>query len=670
MRPERFISLLYKVGTSLVYAIDTQHFSRLCVTVKRKCVMLLKNVSLATKVVGLTTLAATFVAGLLLVILYVTSMDAGNKAAKARIEYLGQDVSFELGLKVSRGVNLAYVISRMLSTEQQKGHQREDLINYCESALHFYPDILGVVLAFEPDGFDGEDAAHIGERGSNFQGRFVPLISRSADGKSIHVDTAQNYRLDTPDSWYFNPKRDQRTYVTEPYSAVIDGRMRTMFTASVPVIYQGNFRGVVEVDIELDKVTQWISNLELLGGKVRTTIFTPQRKLLMSSKPINEEIELPEVESTPDLSEEEEVEIRESKAVYHEKNGVMTLYTPLYFGSSRYPVILSVSVLRKEILKSLYNAVAFSILITLVLAIFFTTFFAVLVSRLIRPLTVITREIMRISQGDLTVESIRVGSRMDEVGRIALYFNDMAAKLRSMIAEIQSSTERMTSTSTQIQSSSEAVANSAANEAASTQEIQAQCSSILDIYNSDRNELNEAYSLVDQITASIVGLTNGVNETHDRLNDIVKYEKKLIGIAQQTNILALNAAVEAARAGEHGRGFAVVAGEVRTLAEQSAEIVKNVTDLGQSSMQASQETIASMGELQRMMGGILVSVTALNDNGERILDFLQQITTAVTSLSDTAQENAAVAEELAAGGQTLTDHAELLLAEVEKFKVQ
>ena len=77
-----------------------------------------------------------------------------------------------------------------------------------------------------------------------------------------------------------------------------------------------------------------------------------------------------------------------------------------------------------------------------------------------------------------------------------------------------------------------------------------------------------------------------------------------------------------------------------------------------------------MGELQRMMGGILVSVTALNDNGERILDFLQQITTAVTSLSDTAQENAAVAEELAAGGQTLTDHAELLLAEVEKFKVQ
>ncbi len=632
--------------------------------------MLLKNVSLATKVVTLTTLAATFVAGLLLVILYLTSMSAGNKAARARIEYLGQDVSFDLGLKVSRGVNLVHVISCMLSSELQQGHQREDLINYCENALQYYPDVLGVVLAFEPDAFDGEDRLHIGARGSNSQGRFVPVISRTADGKSILVDTAINYRVDTPDSWYFNPKRTLRMHVTEPYSAVIDGRLRTMFTASAPVVYQGKFRGVIEVDIELETVTNWISNLELLDGKVRTTIFTPGRKLLVSSKSVNEDIELPEVESVPQLSEEEEAEIQKGNLVYHDKDGVMTLYTPLYFGSSLKPVLLSVSVLRKEILRPLYNAIAFSVLITLALAIFFTAFFAILVSRLVRPLTIITNEIMRISQGDLTVESIRVGARTDEVGRIARYFNDMATKLRSMIAEIQSSTERMTSASSQIQSSSEAVANSAANEAASTQEIQAQCSSILDIYNSDRNELNETYSLVDQITESIVVLTKGVNETHERLYEIVRYEKKLIGIAQQTNILALNAAVEAARAGEHGRGFAVVAGEVRTLAEQSAEIVKNVTDLGQSSMQASQETIASMGELQRMMGGIIVSVTALNDNGERILDFLQQITTAVTTLSDTAQENAAVAEELAAGGQSLTDHAGLLHAEVEKFKVQ
>jgi methyl-accepting chemotaxis protein len=490
-----------------------------------------------------------------------------------------------------------------------------------------------------------------------------------------------------------------RTIFTDPYIDMITQEL--VISLVKGVLYQGRTIGMAGADVSLGTLNDYINNLTNMD-EIRTYIIHPSGMYVT-----HRDLSL--------IMEEdffEHNELQEYRQQILSTHGFYKGDGDLIICSMHIPITgwTIISVLPRHTIYRLSTRTSIiSIVLNIVVLPIILFILWLIVKKKMKPITLMSRELKEISEGegDLT-RSIKVVSK-NEVGELALNFNQTIGKIRDLITVIKYKVNALTNTSFELTSNmvktSHAVeqistnftnmSNLEANQEKEAIEankavevIKTSIDSLNQLVEHQSDSVNTSSSAIEQMTANIQSVVRtlaensknvsaltdasehgkiGLQTVAQSIQEIARDSEGLLeinsvmnNIASQTNLLSMNAAIEAAHAGEAGKGFAVVADEIRKLAESSGKQSKT-TALMLKKIKASIDNITkSSGEVLARFDAISTGVKTVSEHeqhirntmeeqeigGKQILDSVGRLREITTSVKNGAGNMAGSGEQL------------------------
>ena len=293
-----------------------------------------------------------------------------------------------------------------------------------------------------------------------------------------------------------------------------------------------------------------------------------------------------------------------------------------------------------------------------------------------------------IASGDLTGTDLGIKSA-DQLGALAHGMESMQGELASVISTVASTAGTLSSSAVSMRSASDQMHRRIDQQAQQTQQaataMQEMSASIAEVSRHTQSAAETARSaaqtareggtIVKQMLGSMHSIASAVTETSNTVGLLGEDSKRISQIvtvideiARKTNLLALNAAIEAARAGDQGRGFAVVAGEVRRLAESTAQATGEIASMIQGIQERTRTAIAGM---EAGTGTVQEGVATTHQAGEaleRIIGMAERVDRMITQIAIAASQQATAADQSSASLDSIHSLANENLVEMSTTK--
>ncbi|MFI3253373.1 MAG: methyl-accepting chemotaxis protein [Eubacteriales bacterium] len=581
------------------------------------------------------------------------------------------------------------------------------------NALQYSQDLAGMGILFEPNAF--------------WNGVQNYSIYVTAGMAAEDVSHFLDYNDFSGLSYYSTSKTTGQSYVTSPY---LENNVMVV-TLCQPFYNKNNqFLGVIGADVSVDHFGAFLmQNSEY--PSMESSILDYNYNLAYSTREgLNFGDALSTIVSnTSDLSEIKSLMGKGEAFDYTAKDAigenVTRFFQPIHVGNYTWWAMTSIN--NSDMNASTVESVTQLIVASLVMLGFSVLFQVGHLQRTLSPIKKVVGAAEDISKGNLHVDlSVKTGDELELLGNS---FSGMAKALQGMVADIKNVLRQVSLKNLDVEPNAEYVGDFAEIETSmssivetmnniiteihiSSQQVAAGASNVTDgsmVLSQGATEQAETIKIlsnnVDEITEKItqnaehstevsdifVQLVEDITNGNERMKEMIqamgdistsseeigKIMKTINEIASQTRILALNASVEAARAGEAGKGFAVVAGEVRTLAQKSAEAAKNTTELIENSVSAVRRGSELAGSTQESLNVVIeqaertsVLIYDITKASRDQADAIQEITSGIHEITGVVGNNSSAAVESAAASEQLLAQSETLQVMVNEFQLK